>query len=194
MQSEERAESASSSSRFSSVIFWILTLRAALAIALGIGLLVNPTKTEASLLNFMGVFWLISALSYAFRPTMAPNQPFSIVVALVGTMTGIVVVGRNAIDPWLTNLLLLELLGAVIVMTGIAHILAGITIRRQLARQQVSYHFMLGIFELVMGTTLLASAIEPGLLIYWLASAWALVGGSLILSQAFYTKARTADQ
>ena len=194
MKTEERAESGGSSSRMSSVIFWILILRACLAIALGIGLLVNPTKTEASLLNFMGVFWLISALSYTFRLSTAPNQPFSLVVALIGIMTGVVVLGRNAIDPWLTNLLLLELLGAVIVMTGVAHILAGITIRERMGQRQVSYHFILGTFELVMGTMLLASAIEPVLFIYWLASAWALVGGVLILSQALYAKARLRVQ
>ena len=55
-------------------------------------------------------------------------------------------------------------------------------------RRQTAYHFLLGVFEFIMGAILFLSALEPGPYIYWLATIWALVGGALILSQALYLR------
>ncbi len=176
--------------QLSNTAFWILLFRGFLVIGLGLGLLVNPTKTEALLLNFMGVFWLISGITLLFRANKTLGKQMSLVMGLVGILTGLIVVGRNIIGTWLTDILLFELLGAVIILTGVAHMLHEIKIRVRTPRRQSAYHFLLGVFEFVMGAMLLMSALEGGPQIYWLATIWALVGGALILSQALYLRAQ----
>ena len=176
--------------QLSNTVFWILLFRGFLVIGLGLGLLVNPTKTEALLLNFMGVFWLISGITLLFRANKALGKQTSLVMGLVGILTGLIVVGRNIIGAWLTDILLFELLGAVILLTGVAHMLHEIKIGVRTLRRQSTYHFLLGVFEFVMGAMLLLSALERGPHIYWLATIWALVGGALILSQALYLRAQ----
>ena len=176
--------------RLSVTVFWILLLRGFLVIGLGLGLLMNPTKTESLLLNFMGVFWLIFGITALFRADQALGKPMSLVIGLVGTLTGLIVVGRNIVGTWLTNVLLFEVLGAVILMTGVLHMLHEIRIRVRTPRRQTTYHFLLGVFEFIMGAILFLSALERGPYIYWLATVWALVGGALILSQALYLRAQ----
>ncbi len=158
-------------------------------IALGIGLLVNPLKTETLLLNFMGIFWLITGITLIVRSNAALGKQASLVFGLVGILAGMIVVGRNIVEAWLTDLVLLEVLGAVILLTGVAHVLAEFTIGRRTPARQTAYHYLLGIFEFVMGTILLLPALEPGQYVYWLATGWALVGGALILGQALLLRA-----
>jgi uncharacterized membrane protein HdeD (DUF308 family) len=177
--------------RLSQALFWILLFRGLLAITLGLGLLVNPTKTETLLLNFMGVFWLISGVTLYFRTNPAVGRRLSVSIALVGTLTGLIVITRDTIGTWLTHLILFEMLGAVILVTGISHMLWGIRIRGRDPTRQTTYRFLLGLFELVMGAMMLLPAFEPGAHIYWLATCWALVGGVLIVSQALYLRAKS---
>jgi uncharacterized membrane protein HdeD (DUF308 family) len=176
--------------KLSTAIFWVLLFRGCLVIALGVGLIINPVKTEALLLNFMGFFWLISGITLVLRPNTALGKSESLAMGLIGILTGLIVVGRNVVGSLLTNLLLLEVLGAVILLTGVANMLGETKIGRRALGRQTAYHFLLGVFEFVMGATLLVSAIEPGHVVYWLATVWALIGGALILSQALYLRSQ----
>ncbi len=176
--------------RLSNAVFWILLVRGFLVIALGLGLLINPTKTETLLLNFMGFFWLISGVTLLFRTNTGLGKQMSLVIGLVGTLTGLIVVGRNIIGAWLTEILLFEVLGAVILLTGVVHMMSEVKIRVRTPRRQTAYHFLLGVFEFIMGAMLLLSAFETGSQVYWLATIWALIGGALILSQALYLRAQ----
>jgi uncharacterized membrane protein HdeD (DUF308 family) len=176
--------------RLSKTVFWILLFRGFLVIALGFGLLMNPTKTETLLLNFMGFFWLISGVTLLLRTNTGLGKRMSLIIGLVGTLTGLIVIGRNIIGAWLTEILLFEVLGAVILLTGVVHIMSEVKIRVRTPRRQTAYHFLLGVFEFIMGAMLLLSAFEAGSRIYWLATIWALIGGALILSQALYLRAQ----
>ncbi len=176
--------------RLSNAVFWILLFRGFLAIALGLGLLMNPTKTETLLLNFMGFFWLISGVTLLFRTNTGLGKQMSLVIGLVGTLTGLIVVGRNIIGAWLTENLLFQVLGAVILLTGVVHMMSEVKIRVRTPRRQTAYHFLMGVFEFIMGAMLLLSAFETGSRVYWVATIWALIGGALILSQALYLRAQ----
>jgi uncharacterized membrane protein HdeD (DUF308 family) len=42
--------------------FWITLVRGLLAIALGVSLILWPDKARPMLVNFMGMFWLVSGI------------------------------------------------------------------------------------------------------------------------------------
>lgn len=44
--------------------------------------------------------------------------------------------------------------------------------------------------SIVLGAMLIISPLEQGPIVYWAATIWALVGGSLLINDAFYQRAR----
>ena len=114
---------------------------------------------------------------------------------LVETVTGLIVHFRSAIGAWLTEDILFELLGTVILVTGISHMLYGLRIHLKSPPRQIAYQyllgvFLLGVFELILGAMMFVSAFERGPHMYWLAAIWSLIGGTLIVSQALYPQSR----
>jgi len=165
------------------------------AIALGLTLLINPSKTESLLLTFMGFFWFFSGVTLFFHPETELGRRTSWAVGLVGTVTGLIVIFRSAIGAWLTEDILFELLGTVILVTGISHMLYGLRIHLKSPPRQIAYQyllgvFLLGVFELILGAMMFVSAFERGPHMYWLAAIWSLIGGTLIVSQALYPQSR----
>jgi uncharacterized membrane protein HdeD (DUF308 family) len=49
----------------------------------------------------------------------------------------------------------------------------------------------LGVFEIILGAMLLFSTSDRGPIVYWTATLWALVGGTLIIGSAIYKRIRT---
>jgi uncharacterized membrane protein HdeD (DUF308 family) len=163
------------------------------AFALGLALLINPSKTESLLLTFMGFFWFFSGITLFFRPETELGRRMSWAVGLVGTVTGLIVISRSVIGAWLTDDMLFELLGTVILVTGISHMLYGLKIYFRTPPRQIAYHFLvavflLGVFELILGAMMFVSAFERGPHMYWMAAIWSLIGGALIFSQALYPR------
>jgi uncharacterized membrane protein HdeD (DUF308 family) len=77
----------------------------------------------------------------------------------------------------------------VIALTGIAHVLGGFELADPSGRRWRP-GVPLGILELGLGTTLIVTADRHDSLSTWLASAWALLGGSVLLSDALLMRRR----
>jgi uncharacterized membrane protein HdeD (DUF308 family) len=84
---------------------------------------------------------------------------------------------------------LLASLGVVIALTGIAHLLGGFEFADRSGRRWRP-GVPLGILEIGLGTTLILTADRHDSLSTWLASAWALLGGAVLVSDALLMRRR----
>jgi uncharacterized membrane protein HdeD (DUF308 family) len=157
-----------------------------MAIVLGLALALQRDRAPAALVNFMGVYWILSGI-VALRWGLAAESPrrrLPLVAGSIGTVTGAVVLVANVGTTFL-----LAILGVVIALTGVAHVLGGFELADRSGR-----HWRpgvpLGILEIGLGTTLILTADRHDSLSTWLASAWALLGGAVLLSDALLMRRR----
>jgi len=178
--------------------FWIALLRGFFAIMLGLILIFNPEKTTKMLANFMGFFWLTSGIilirhtnaRFGNQTDKVLGKRTALAMGLVGILTGLLVISRSITRRWVDEVLLFELLGVVILLTGILHLFGEFRIGRVIKRKRSTAQKILAVFEILLGGLLIISPLEWGPLIYWTATIWALVGGGLIITDALYQRAQ----
>ena len=114
--------------------FLVAILRGTFAILLGVVLLINPDKSRVLLVNFMGAFWLTSGLLLLRHDSeevfQALGKRTSLIIGLVGIFVGLLVVTRRISEQWVDRALLVQLLGIVILLTGVLHVVAEVRIVR----------------------------------------------------------------
>jgi uncharacterized membrane protein HdeD (DUF308 family) len=160
--------------------FWILVVRGVMAIVLGLGLALNGDRAPSALVNFMGAYWLLAGV-VSLRWGISAERPRSR-LALVAGAIGIVT-GTVALLADIGTTFLLAVLGVVITLTGIVHILGGFELADAPGRR---WHpgVPMGILEIGFGVTLTLTSGESGSQSTWLASAWALLGGVVLILDA----------
>lgn len=164
--------------------------RGILSIILGLILIFDPNKSEPKLTYIMGMFWMTSGIALLRQdPSEKMNKRLSQLISVVAIVTGLLVVARyysssvfglHMVGDDVVNVVL----GAVILLTGISHFYAewelGVTaIRRFL-------HYLLAVFETLLGLQLMVLPMVDHLYVRQTITVWALLGGILFISTAFY--------
>ena len=185
-------EKPASSSRRSSVPFWVTLVRGILATILGLALVIQPDKARPMLVNFMGMFWLASGImSLRWGATGHPTrQIWPILAGIAGIIAGILALSRHLMIGYFGDNLVLNLLGGVMVLTGIIHVTGGFRIGK-LERHRTWASVLLGAFEIILGIlAILAQSLEFGPIFYWALTIWALVGGFILFADALALRRR----
>ena len=167
-------------------LVWITVARGVMAIVLGLALALHRDRAPAALVNFMGVYWILNGI-VTFQWGLAaegPRRRLPLAAGAIGTVTGAVVLVANVGTTFL-----LAILGVVIALTGIAHLLGGFELADRSGRRWRP-GVPLGILEIGLGTTLILTADRHDSLSTWLASAWALLGGAVLVSDALLMRRR----
>lgn len=167
--------------------------RGVLAIALGIILIFSPDRSQNLLMNLMGFFWLSSGFAL-IRKEQIFGQRKSWAIGLVAFFTGLLVVFRNLTRHWVPEIAVIELLGVVILLTGVLHMMGVFRLGGVLKRRHETLHFLLGLFEIVLGLVLILSPLERGPITYWTATIWALIFGGLVLGDILFKRPRQPDE
>jgi len=178
--------------------FWIALLRGFFAIMLGLVLIFNPEKTSVMLVNFMGLFWLTSGIilirhtnaRFGDQTDRVLGKRTSLVLGLVGILAGLLIISRSLTRNWVGEVVFVELLGAVILLTGVLHLFSEFRIGRVINTKTTTAQKILAVFEIILGVMLIISPLEQGSIVYWTATIWALVGGGLIITGALYQRAQ----
>jgi len=172
--------------------------RGLFAVFLGILLWINPDKSRVLLANFMGFFWLSSGFLLLFKQSEEASQVMgkrtSLIVGVVAVVGGLLVVSRRVTEKWLDQTLLVQVLGIVIILTGVMHIFGEYRAGLQERKGYRLAHLILGIFEVILGAMLLISPLSYGPLTYLVATIWALVGGVTITGTAVYERIKARKQ
>jgi uncharacterized membrane protein HdeD (DUF308 family) len=172
--------------------FWVTLIRGLLATFLGLALVFQPDKARPMLVNFMGMFWLASGImSVRWGATgHTTRRPWPILAGIAGIIAGLLALTRRLTAGVLDELLILNLLGGVMVLTGIIHITGGFRIGRQ-ERHRTWASVLLGVFEIILGgLALLAQSLDFGRAFYWSLTIWALAGGFLLFADALAMRRR----
>jgi uncharacterized membrane protein HdeD (DUF308 family) len=178
--------------------FWMALIRGVLIIALGLSLILIPEKTKATLFNMLGVFWLTTGIVLIRGQMRRQGDRLSLAAGIIGALAGLLVVTRNLIRHYLTEFWVMDLLGVVILLTGVMHLTTGIRVGRQALRGRTVLSTLLGVFEIVLGALLLLTPITAqGPLprgIYLVGTLLALVGGGLILATALFQRVQAQPE
>jgi uncharacterized membrane protein HdeD (DUF308 family) len=162
-----------------------------LAITLGVGLLFWPDKARPILVGFMGMFWLVSGIvSLRWGVHGEKAQGLSLLAGAAGVLAGIGMLSRRFTQGIVGEEILLSVVGLIILLTGLMHIFGGFRtgpVETHLLSQNRQWSwtaFLLGLFEIVLGVILVVAPMNRGPVIYFAASVWALVGGTILIGDA----------
>ena len=185
-------EAPATGSRRAAVPFWVTIIRAVLATLLGLALLIQPDKARPMLVNFMGMFWLASGI-ISLRWGASGRRAhgiWPIVAGIAGIIAGILALTSRLASGYLDELMVLNILGAVMILTGLVHIGGGFRVGRQ-ERHRTWAAALLGVFEVLLGIlAVLAQSLEFSRIFYWALTTWAVVGGFLLFADALAMRRR----
>jgi uncharacterized membrane protein HdeD (DUF308 family) len=171
--------------------FWITLIRGMLAVTLGVALFFWPDKARPMLVNFMGMFWLVSGIiSLRWGVHGERAKGLSLLAGAAGVLAGIGMLSRRFTHGIVGEDVLISVIGLIILLTGLMHIFGGFRtgpVETHLFSENRKWSwtaFLLGIFEIVLGLLLIVEPQGRGPLVYFAASVWALVGGAILLGDA----------
>jgi uncharacterized membrane protein HdeD (DUF308 family) len=173
------------------ILLAVTLARGVLATLLGLALLAYPDKVRPTLVNFMGIFWLMSGIMalrwgvHGERP-----RPLAILTGAIGIVAGALILSRELMRSLLPELLVICLLGGVMVLTGIIHLAEGFPNVREGECERSWFGVLLGVFEVVLGALVLYTPLETGPAVYWAATIWSLAGAIWLFSQALIIRAQ----
>ncbi len=172
--------------------WWAVAIRGLAAIVFGILALVWPGITFTVLVLFWGAYALVDGIfaiiSVLTHHAGGMHRWLLLVEGLAGIAAGIL----TFIWPGLTGLVLLYLIAAWAVVTGVLEILAAIRLR-----QEITNEWMLavaGIISVVFGIVIAAFPTAGALAVTWLIGAYAIVFGLLMLYLAFRLRSYAGER
>jgi uncharacterized membrane protein HdeD (DUF308 family) len=189
-------ETTSSDSRQNSstqVMFWVTLARGILAITLGVALLIQPNKVRPFLITSMGMFWLAGGvMSIRWGVSGKQTRGLPLLAGVVGVLAGLMAISRRflQLDNFVSEILIITILGVAILLTGVMHLIGGFRTGEGASRQWSWMSFILGLFEFVLGLALIIEPLDQGLVIYFGASIWAMLGGIILFGDALRLRSR----
>jgi len=158
--------------------WWSLLLRGIFIIILGIVAFVWPGITIAVLIIFFGAFALVDGIfavvvSVKERKTL-PEWGLMLAGGIAGIVVGILVF----IAPLMTGLVLVYLIAAWLVVTGIIRIVTAIRARRETA---MGLSLTLGIVSLCFGMAIFFIPLAMLLATLWIIAAFAIIIGIFLI-------------
>ena len=163
--------------------WWTVALRGAIAIIFGLAALFWPDITLTALIFIFAAFVLVSGVLLAiaaFRDGL--NHTHAWLMLLEGVI-GIAIGIMAFVWPGITALVLLYIIAAWAIVTGVLEIIAAIQIRKEIQNEWLLA--IAGIASILFGILLLVWPIAGALAILWIIAAYAIIFGVLLLILAF---------
>lgn len=169
--------------------WWVLALRGAIAILFGVLAFMWPGLTLLMLVGLFAAFALLSGVTSAMGAVKNrqhdDNWWLLLILALVGIGAGVIAI----IHPALTALVLVLVMGANALITGVLDIVAAIRLRKTIQGEWMLV--LSGIASIAFGVLVFLFPQAGALAMVWLISAYAVLTGALLLGAAFRLRAST---
>lgn len=162
--------------------WWVLAVRGAFAILFGIVAWVWPGITVWALVLLFGVYAFVDgvfALAAAFRGARGQPRGLLVVSGIAGILLGIVAM----VWPGVTAFVLLMLIAAWAVATGVLEIVAAIALRKEL-RGEWAYA-LTGAISIGFGILLFVWPASGAVAIVWLIGLFSIIFGAVMIGAAF---------
>lgn len=159
--------------------WWTMALRGLIAILFGVVTLAWPRLTLTVLVFWFGAYVFLDGVFGIIYAIQVRKQGSRWWVYLLEGLTGIVVGVLTFLLPGITALVLLYLIAAWIVITGILRIGAAIRLRRVIRGEALLV--LSGILAVLYGLLLIAFPAAGSVAIVWLIGVYAVIIGILLL-------------
>ncbi|MDB5761539.1 MAG: hypothetical protein JWQ21_534 [Herminiimonas sp.] len=169
--------------------WWVLALRGAISILFGVLALVWPGLTLLGLVALFAVYALlygaVSVIGAVQNRKSNEDWWLLLLLGLVGIVAGAIAL----VHPGLTALVLVLVMGANALVTGVLDIVAAIRLRKVI--QNESLLILSGIVSIIFGIVVFLFPDAGALALVWLISFYAMLSGVLLLTLAFRVRAGT---
>ncbi len=129
------------------------------AIAVTLGVLVTVTGSHrAALVNFLGIYWLVSAvltIAWAQRIRWKRGSRLGLLAGMIGIVAGLLVLLRHVLEPIVFVWLLLDALGVSATLTGTLRLAGAFEAERTTGRWWTFGGLAIGSVEIVLGAIVL---------------------------------------
>lgn len=170
--------------------WWALALRGVFAIIFGLIALINPGLTLFALVFLFGAYSLVDGVfgvAAAVRAAEAHNRwGWLLVEGIAGIVAGIVAF----VVPGITAIVLLYLIAAWALVTGVFELIAGFRLRGHLANEWLL--LLSGAASIILGVLLIVRPGAGALALLWLIGFYAILFGVLMLILAFRLRGHAA--
>ena len=171
--------------------WWVLALQGVLGLTFGILAVLWPGATLLVLVALFAAWMLISgaAATYASLKNRRSDKAWWLVLllGLVSFAAGVIAV----FNPGMTILVLVLLMGANALITGVLQIVIAVRLRKTIEREWLLA--LAGIVSIVFGVLVLVFPAAGALAMVWLVSFYAVVTGALLLTLAFRARNWSAE-
>jgi uncharacterized membrane protein HdeD (DUF308 family) len=168
--------------------WWVPALRGVFAIAFGVLALMWPGLTLLALVSLFSAYALLTGAVSIFGAIRNRKRDdewwLLLLLGLVGVGAGVVAM----IHPGLTTLVLVLLIGANALVTGVLDIAAAIRLRKVIRGEWLLA--LNGIVAIVFGALIFLFPAAGALALVWMISVYAVATGVLLLAVAFRLRAR----
>jgi len=168
-------------------LWQIPAIRGAIAVALGV-LAIATGSDRAALVNFLGIYWLFSAvliIAWALRARWKPGSRLGLLAGMVGLVAGLLVLGRHILEPVVSARFLVDAFAVSAVLTGTLRLVGAFEVERRTGRWWTYGGLALGSVEIVLGAIVLYAGSGNLRLVTAAVGAWGLIGGTLLLLEGF---------
>ena len=168
--------------------WWVLAIRGIAAILFGVGAFLWPDLTLAVLVLLFGAYTLVDGVFAVIAGIAARKEQQRWWMMILEGLAGIVVGILTFVIPGITALVLLYLIAAWSIVTGVLEIAAAIRLRKEIKGEWVL--ILAGIASVIFGVILILFPGAGALAVIWLIGSYALVFGVLMLVLAFRLRSR----
>jgi len=168
-------------------LWQIPAIRGAIAVALGV-LAIATGSDRAALVNFLGIYWLFSAvliIAWALRARWKPGSRLGLVAGIIGLVAGLLVLGRHLLEPVVSARFLVDAFAVSAILTGTLRLVGAFEVERRTGRWWTYGGLALGSVEIVLGAIVLYAGSGNLRLVTAAVGAWGLIGGTLLLLEGF---------
>lgn len=163
--------------------WWLVVLRGVLAILFGLAAFVWPAITLVVLVWMFGIYALADGLvtigTGLARTKDSPRWWAFLLEGLVSLAAGVIAL----IWPGLTAFVLVLLIAAWAILTGILEIVAAIRLRHEINNEW--FLALGGVVSIALGALLFLQPMAGGLAIIWIVAAYAVIFGVLLIALGF---------
>jgi uncharacterized membrane protein HdeD (DUF308 family) len=167
--------------------WWVLALRGFAAIIFGLIALLVPRFTLLALVSVFGAYSLVDGVFAAASAVRAAETHhrwgWLLVEGVAGSLAGL----TACLWPGITAAVLLYLIAAWALVTGVLEVLAGFTLRGHLLNEWMLV--LGGVASVIFGVLLILQPVAGLLAVTWLIGLYALIFGVLMLVLAFRIRA-----
>lgn len=167
---------------YTEIPWWLVLIQGIAAIILGILLFVRPTYTIIILIQFLGVYWLITGIFSIVSLTWDRSQwGWKVTSGILGILAGILIIKNPLWSTLFVPATLALLLGGIGVLIGIFQLIDAF-------RSSGIGVGILGGFNIILGFILITRPVIAGFALSWILAGVLIVGGILAIIAAFGTR------